>query len=99
VERDLTAFTQYTAIDPTTLERELEDIRREGYAVGDQDLDLGAAAVAAPIRDHTRQVVGAISVAGPLSRVRACLHTELRREVVSAAEEISAGLGFSRRDR
>jgi DNA-binding IclR family transcriptional regulator len=95
----LTAFTEFTVTEVDVLERELDQIRRDGYGVGDQDLDLGAAAVAAPIRDHTEQVVGAISVAGPLSRVGACLHTELRDEVMTAAEEISTGLGFSRRDR
>ena len=77
---------------PMDLERELEDIRTNGYGIGDQDLDLGAAAVAAPIRDFSGQVVGAISVAGPLSRVESCLRTELRRQVVNAAEQVSLDL-------
>jgi DNA-binding IclR family transcriptional regulator len=97
LERQLPAFTEYTITDRIALARELDEIRSEGYGVGDQDLDLGAAAVAAPIRDHTGQVVSAISVAGPLSRVGGCLRTELRREVVAAADDISLGLGFSRK--
>jgi DNA-binding IclR family transcriptional regulator len=96
LERDLTAVTPYTSTDRLALERELEDIRSNGYGIGDQDLDLGAAAVAAPIRDFSGQVVGAISVAGPLSRVEHCLRAELRRQVVNAAEQISLGLGYHR---
>jgi DNA-binding IclR family transcriptional regulator len=94
LERGLPAFTRYTVTDRDELEHELEEIRRDGYAVADQDLDIGAAAVAAPIRDYTGQVVGAISVAGPLSRVKTTLRTELRRQVVAAADQISVGLGF-----
>lgn len=94
--RELTAFTPYTTVDPVALERELDEIRANGYSIGDQDLDLGAAAVAAPIRDFSGQVVGAISVAGPLNRVESCLRTELRRLVVNAAEQISLGLGYHR---
>lgn len=93
--RGLPAFTRYTTTDSASLERELADIRRDGFALSDQDLDLGAAAVAAPIRDFTGQVVAAISVAGPLSRVERNLRTELRDQVVAAAEQISAGLGHS----
>lgn len=95
LERDLPAFTRRTATSADELRSELEQIRTSGYAVSDEDLDLGAAAVAAPIRDWTGQVVAAISVAGPIARVRDALATTLRDDVLAAAERISAELGYS----
>jgi DNA-binding IclR family transcriptional regulator len=95
LRRGLPAFTRYTTTDPAVLTHELDEIQRHGYAVGDQDLDLGAAAVAAPIHDWSAQVVAAVSVAGPLDRVQAQLRTALRHRVVAAAERISTELGYS----
>jgi len=93
--RGLPAYTHQTATSADELRHELEVIRADGFAVGDEDLDVGAAAVAAPIRDWSGQVVAAISVAGPIARVRDALTTTLRDEVIAAAERISAELGYS----
>jgi DNA-binding IclR family transcriptional regulator len=93
--RGLPAFTRQTITDPATLRVELADIRQSGYAIADEDLDVGGAAVAAPIRDWSGEVVAAISVAGPIARVRDCLNTVLRVAVVAAAARISNQLGYS----
>ncbi|HEY3057797.1 MAG TPA: IclR family transcriptional regulator [Chloroflexota bacterium] len=98
LERPLHAFTHRTQTDPAKLRAELAEISREGYGIGDEDLDLGAAAVAAPIRDITGQVVAAVSVAGPLMRIRTQLRTTLRDRVLDAAQHIAADLGYSRRE-
>ena len=97
--RGLPAFTRHTLTDAAALRRELADIRRDGFGVGDEDLDLGAAAVAAPIRDWSRQVVAAISAAGPIARVKTRLSTALRDQVVAAAEQISSQLGYTSQER
>jgi DNA-binding IclR family transcriptional regulator len=94
-ERGLPAFTRHTTTDPATLGAQLADIRECGYAIADEDLDIGAAAVAAPIRDWSGEVVAAISVAGPIARVREGLDTVLRGAVVATAERISSQLGYS----
>ncbi len=93
--RGLPAFTGRTVTDPIELRSELAHIRKSGYAIADEDLDVGAAAVAAPIRDWSGQVVAAISVAGPITRVREGLNTALRAAVVFSAEQISKQLGYS----
>jgi DNA-binding IclR family transcriptional regulator len=95
LERGLPAFTRRTATSAAELRQELEHIRGSGYAVSDEDLDTGAAAVAAPIRDWTGQVVAAISVAGPIGRVRDELTTTLRDEVIAAGDRVSIELGYS----
>ena len=49
-------------------ERQLEDIRKRGYAVTFEEREAGAAAVAAPIMNRQNQVSAALSVSGPVDR-------------------------------
>jgi IclR family pca regulon transcriptional regulator len=51
------------------LEAELARVREQGYAIVDQELELGLRAVAAPIRDRRDHVVAAINLAVQASRV------------------------------
>ncbi len=71
----------------------LERTRDQGYAIDDEENEPGARCVAAPVFDHRGQCVGAISVAGPASRVTSARIPELGQRVRSAAAEISAELG------
>jgi IclR family pca regulon transcriptional regulator len=51
------------------LEEELERVRRQGYAIVDQELESGLRSVAAPIRDRRRRAVAAVNLAVPAVRV------------------------------
>lgn len=81
-----------TITDRDELEAELEGIREQGYAKSVEETDLGAWGVATPIRDWDGEVIAAIGVAGPTSR----LGDELTQQYVSccqkAAQRISSAL-------
>jgi DNA-binding IclR family transcriptional regulator len=94
----LEPFTPRTLVDPGTLERDLADIRDRGYSVSDEDLDEGARAVAAPIFGRDGTVVGALSVAGPSSRMGSAELARYRPAVVAAARAISRRLGWDGAD-
>lgn len=76
----------------------LEETRRLGYALNDQEIVNGLRAVASPIRDSTCNIVGAVGIGAPSSRLSV---PDLRRtvapEVVSAARKISQALGYRKR--
>jgi DNA-binding IclR family transcriptional regulator len=59
------------AVGAPGLEAELDHIRRDGFAVTVEELDEGAAAVAAPILDRRGRLVAGLSIAGPAGRVAA----------------------------
>jgi DNA-binding IclR family transcriptional regulator len=60
--------TEYTITDEDRLFEELEIIREEGYAQQDQEQIRGTRAIGAPIR-ISDNVIGSISVSGPVSRI------------------------------
>ena len=92
---DLRVFTRATVTEPALLRDMLQRIREQGYAVSMEDVDEGAFSIAAPIRDHRGEVVGAISVAGPVTRLTDALkRARVLVRVRSAAAIVSSGLGW-----
>lgn len=51
------------------LKVELNKIRQQGYAVDDEECEIGARCIAVPIWDHSGKVIGALSISGPISRI------------------------------
>jgi len=78
---------------------ELGAIREEGVAVNDEELAAGLYAIAAPIRDETREVTAAVSLAAQSSMIPlAELVDALSPRLVVTADRVSARLGYRRED-
>lgn len=60
--RPLEAITEKTITDPATLSADLEATIRRGYSIEHGELAVGYSSVAAPIRGHASQLLGAVSV-------------------------------------
>ncbi|MGJ4904602.1 IclR family transcriptional regulator [Bradyrhizobium sp. HKCCYLS2058] len=86
-------LTEKSIIRASDLFRELETIRRQGYAVDDEEARLGLRCIAAVVHDSCREPLAAISVSGLASRL-----TEERVPVVGGmvrdiAAELTVALG------
>jgi DNA-binding IclR family transcriptional regulator len=93
--KELKAYTPNTITDRDVLETHLRNIAEQGYAVDDEELDVGVRCVSAPIRDYTRRIIGAVSISGPSMRLSTeRIETELVPLIKQSAEEISVKLGF-----
>ena len=68
--------------------------RERGYALVDEEFELGLVGAAAPIRDFRGQIVAALNVSAPKFRLGRRLESA-GREVKAAADELSALLGWS----
>jgi len=97
----LVRFTERTITDPVLLKKELRTIRRQGFAVSDQEVDVGVRAVAAAVRDHRGAVVAGLSIAAPTERINDGNLPYLIDLVRKASEKASRdmGYGFGRRVR
>jgi IclR family transcriptional regulator, KDG regulon repressor len=90
---ELRPLTPRTIVDRDQIEPELERVRKQGYAVNDQEQVMSVRGVAAPIRDHRGQVVAALSVAAPAVRLTQEQVPRYAEWACAAAEEISGNLG------
>jgi len=89
VPSELERFTQRTITSRAALETDLERVRARGYATAVDELELGLAAMAAPVRDAGDAVVAALSISGPTSR----LTSERIERLAPLLVEQSATLG------
>lgn len=90
----LVAMTEHSLIARAALERDRDEIRGLGYAVSRQDVTLHACAVGAPVRDHTGQVVAAVSLSGIEQRFGPERLPMLIEAIVAAGLELSHKLGY-----
>lgn len=84
-------YTERTVVDETELRAILDEIRRQGWAIVDQQLEEGLSSVAAPILDRNGRVTAALSVCAHAGRVDpAALRSEFLPLVVETARRVSA---------
>ena len=91
----LTKFTPQTIIQPELLEAELNNIRRQGYALAAEELETGYLAVGAPVFNFDGHVLAAISTGGPTTRLTSERVDRLIPLVLECASRISSRLGYA----
>lgn len=89
---ELTAPTDHTVTDPAALRREIEEIRTRGYAVTEQGLHDGIAAVAVALRGREGSTRGCFSISGPASRLTPDLYPEYGRKALATRDAIERTL-------
>ncbi|MGW5734559.1 MULTISPECIES: IclR family transcriptional regulator [Streptomyces] len=94
VARTLPRLTEHTVTGTVALRAELEAVVDQGFAVAVEELEVGLAAVAAPVRAHDGKVIGALSASGPVYRLTEDRLTELAKRTVAAAVELSRRMGY-----
>lgn len=88
--------TPKSLIDTGALNSELEGIRQQGFAINDEELEIGLRAVAAPIWDSSNHVCGAINITGSAAMISMeRLIKDLAPEVKETASRISLALGHT----
>lgn len=96
--KGLIKCTPNTITDPVTLIKELDEIRRLDVAFDFEEHSLEISACSSPIRDFHSQVVAAVSIVGPSSRINEKLRDHFAVLVKEAAEKISQKLGYQGSD-
>ena len=79
---NLVALTPHTITTREALERELALTRERGFGATRNELEIGLAAVAVPVRAHHGRVVAALSVTGPAARITRDEEPKLARAIV-----------------
>ncbi len=87
--RGMTAFTPHTITDVQVLLGELEKVKENGYALDNEECEIGARCVALPIRNPSGQIVAGLSVTGPIFRLTDRKVTEILPLLAGQARKIS----------
>jgi len=94
-EKSLVKRTENTITDPILLREHLRIVRKQGYAVDDEENEKGIRCVAAPIYNEIGKTVAAISITAPAFRVtKKTIQETLKKEAMETASKISERLGY-----
>jgi DNA-binding IclR family transcriptional regulator len=85
---ELEALTESTVTDPAALRRQLAQVLRRGYSSTVDELEIGLTGVAAPVRGVGGDVVAALGVSGPTTRLDD-RSDEVGRLLIDRAEQLS----------
>lgn len=90
---DLQIKTSRTLHSVEALRQSIEDVRRQGWVIVDQELEIGLRSLAVPVRDSSGQVLAALNVGTHAGRVsRQELETRFLPALLVASRELSAQL-------
>jgi DNA-binding IclR family transcriptional regulator len=90
----LEPMTRQTHVDRAALVADLSRIRRDGFAIDNRELDENVRCIAGPIRDESGDVVAALSVSGPVARLKMTRLNTFKRTIIDTTGEISLILGY-----
>lgn len=96
MERELIGYTEKTITDPMKLKNKLQIIRKKGYAVSQEELHKGVVSIAAPVKNKKGEIIAAVSIAGPISRINQQNVSKLTKQVQQAANEVVQKLSLLR---
>lgn len=91
----LAKMTANTISQPVHLYKALEEIRRKGYSLDDEEIQVGLRCVAAPIKGFSGKIIAAISISGLTAIFTGERLSFYIKEIINTAARISAELGYS----
>ena len=86
--------TAHTLTTVPALTQHLELIRKQGYALDDEENTEGVRCLAAPIYDHTGVATACIGISGPSVRMTPERVTKFVARVLETSQDLSQSLGF-----
>jgi len=93
---DFCKYTSHTITELQGLQEELCNIRKEGYCIDDEEIEVGLNCVAAPIIDFNGEAIASISIAGPTIRMTQKKSNFIAKDIKEIAAKISETLGYKK---
>ena len=93
-KKGLQKFTDNTITTKRALLKELETVKKQGYAFDNEECEIGARCISLPVRDFSGKVVAGISVTGPVFRMDEIINEKNIEYLKQVALEASRKLGY-----
>ncbi len=92
---DIRALTSKTIVDYESLLIELQEVRKNGYALDNEENELGVRCIGAVIKNHKGKSENAFSISGPISRMSNDRIDVLAVEVLNKKKELLKAFGLT----
>jgi DNA-binding IclR family transcriptional regulator len=89
----LSRYTENTITDPDGLRRELDAVRKRGYALDNEEFLAGVVCLAVPVRDRTGATCAALAISAPEARMSVAEAVTHLPALQAAADDLSAHIG------
>ncbi len=88
-------YTPNTIRSTDALMAELDKIKQQGYALDDEEYEMGVRCVAAPIKNFMGNVIAGINISAPVERMSDTrIKKELLPNLIEAAHKLSVKFGY-----
>lgn len=88
-----TKFTKNTITSKDELSKELKRIRKEGFAIDNEELHYGVKCLAVPIKNQKKEVIASLGISGPVARLDDNKILVFSKYLMKEAKEVSRKLG------
>jgi IclR family transcriptional regulator, KDG regulon repressor len=95
IPENLKSYTYRTISDPSNLQLHLNKVKVQGYAIDDEEFELGVRCIAVPIFDYRDRCIGTIGISGPTSRLPLETISSVVKSVQVVGEALSARMSFN----
>ena len=93
-DRGMEKRTPKTITTVSRLLKELEKVRAQGYAVDDEENNMGARCLGAPVFDQSGSIEAALGLSGTINQVNAHTMPRILEALKDAARHVSMQLGY-----
>jgi DNA-binding IclR family transcriptional regulator len=94
IAQGLLPRTPQTITDPAKLHKALALARQRGCAIEDEESEIGMRSISAPIRNDAGDVIAAVGIAGPVTRLSKKAIAAFVPHVIETADSVSLRLGY-----
>lgn len=89
------SFTRNTCRSKREFRQLLRQVRQQGWAMDDEEYQLGHRCIGAPVFDYHGDAVAAISASGTTSDITEASFEKVKNEVIQTAKKISRRMGYT----
>ena len=92
-DKPLESYTLNTIINLDQLVIELDKIKEQGYSIDNEEFCAGLTCVSMPVRNYKNEIIAAISVSGPTTRLNFSKIMDVKQDLELASKKLSTYLG------
>ena len=93
--KQLPRLTERTITDKEELEKNLEQVKKQGFALDNEENEKDVCCMAVPIRNYQGTVIAALSISRPSFRMYKNKQKDLEKALIEIGEKISKRMGYN----